>query len=171
VKIAKGEVRLPPPWLSIAQIAVSCADLLVVAGVFYVLLPDVAQEKFGYFGALGVFLLGWVVAALTHVPGGIGIFEYFNVKLVASKAIASVVVFRAIYLIIPLIVAACLLLGHELLLDRKVLTKLVPKRHGHPDVAPPPEPPTAPLASSDSLAAPPASDHGDGEAVQSASQP
>ena len=70
LKLFKGEVPLPPPGLSVAQIAVSCADLLVVAGVFYVLLPTAAQAKFGYFGALGVFLLGWVVAAFAHIPGG-----------------------------------------------------------------------------------------------------
>ena len=114
LKILKGQVPLPPPWLSLGQIAVSCADLMVVAGVFYILLPDAAQEKFGYFGALGVFLLGWVVAAFSHVPGGVGIFELIVVNLLAKKAIPGAIVFRAIYLVIPLVVAGCLLLGHEL---------------------------------------------------------
>ncbi len=139
VRLMKGEVQLPPPWLSIAQIAVSCADLLVAAGVLYVLLPDAAQEKLGYSGALGVFLLCWVVSAISHVPGGVGVFEVLGVKLVGRKAIASSIVFRGIYLLIPLVVAGCLLLGHELLLDRKALTTLAHKRHGHPDAPPSPE--------------------------------
>jgi phosphatidylglycerol lysyltransferase len=168
LKILKGEVPLPPPWLSVAQIVVSCADLLVVAGVFYVLLPDAAQEKFGYFGALGVFLLGWVVAAFAHVPGGIGIFEYFNVKLVAKKAIASIVVFRAIYLLIPLIVAACLLLGHELLLKRELFKKLAAKRHGGPHAADsPPGQRAAQPGPANVVAAPPTLGHADGEGRQS----
>jgi uncharacterized membrane protein YbhN (UPF0104 family) len=129
LKVLKGEVPLPPLWLSLGQIAVSCADLLVVAGVLYVLLPNEAQTRLGYFGTLGVFLLG-----------GIGVFELFNVKLIARKAIASTVFFRAIYLIIPLIVAACLLAGHEVLLNRQFFKRLIGKWRGSPStVAPLPD--------------------------------
>ena len=124
---------LPPPALSIGQIAVSCADLLVVAGVFYVLLPDAAQHRLGYFGSLGVFLLGWVVAAFSHVPGGLGVFELINVTFVAKKAIAATVVFRAIYLLFPLVIAGCLLLGHELFLSRRYIKQLAALGH-HRDV-------------------------------------
>jgi uncharacterized membrane protein YbhN (UPF0104 family) len=79
LRIFRAEVPLPPPWLSLSQIAVSCADLMVVAGVFYVLLPEAANAS--YFKALGVFLLGWVVAAFTHVPGGLGVFELIMVEI------------------------------------------------------------------------------------------
>jgi uncharacterized membrane protein YbhN (UPF0104 family) len=162
LKLLKGRVPLPPPWLSVGQIAVSCADLMVVAGVFYVLLPDEAQDEFGYFGALGVFLLGWVVAAFSHVPGGLGIFELIIVKRFAKKAIAGAVVFRMVYLLVPLVLAGCLLLGHELLLDRMLLKAIAKTHHGGAHA---PNPPTdqqaAPADPADAAAAPPPQGHAD----------
>jgi uncharacterized membrane protein YbhN (UPF0104 family) len=130
LKIFKAEVPLPPPWLSLSQIAVSCADLMVVAGVFYVLLPEAANAT--YFKALGVFLLGWVVAAFTHVPGGLGVFELIMVVfLTQDQVIAAALVFRAIYLLLPMTIAGCLLVAHELLLGRQYVKKLahLPGRH------------------------------------------
>ncbi len=130
LKIFKAEVPLPPPWLSLSQIAVSCADLMVVAGVFYVLLPEAANAS--YFEALGVFLLGWVVAAFTHVPGGLGVFELIMVVfLTEDQVIAAALVFRAIYLLLPMTIAGCLLVAHELLLSRQYVKDLahLPGRH------------------------------------------
>ena len=135
LKVFKAEVPLPPPWLSLSQIAVSCADLLVVAGVFYVLLPDAANAS--YFKALGVFLLGWVVAAFTHVPGGLGVFELIMVVfLTEDQVIAAALVFRAIYLLLPMTIAGCLLVGHELFLSRQYFKKLahLPGRHAGEEV-------------------------------------
>jgi uncharacterized membrane protein YbhN (UPF0104 family) len=124
-RVRKWKVPLPPPWLSLGQIAVSCADLMVVAGVFYVLLPDAAQRGHGYFEALGVFLLGWVVAAFSHIPGGLGVFELIMVVfLEEKKAIATALVFRAIYLLFPMVIAGCLLVGHEVLVGRRYLKRL-----------------------------------------------
>lgn len=130
LRIFKAEVPLPPPWLSLSQIAVSCADLMVVAGVFYVLLPEAANAS--YFEALGVFLLGWVVAAFTHVPGGLGVFELIMVVfLTEDQVIAAALVFRAIYLLLPMTIAGCLLVAHELLLSRQYVKELahLPGRH------------------------------------------
>jgi len=153
-RILKWKVPLPPPWLSLGQIAVSCADLMIVAGVFYVLLPDAAQAKFGYFGALGVFLLGWVVSAFTHVPGGIAVFENVMVAYFGRPVVAAAVVFRAIYLLFPLVIAGGLLVGHELFLSRRYIRQLAALGHHH-------EPPTNPPRSTAEDAG------GDGESLPS----
>jgi phosphatidylglycerol lysyltransferase len=137
LRILKWQVPLPPPALSLGQIAVSCADLMVVGGVFYVLLPDATQREFGYLGALGVFLLAWVVSAFTHVPGGVAVFESVMVAYFGDPVVAAAVVFRAIYLLFPLVIAGCLLLGHELLLSRRYIKQLAALAHHH-------EPPTSP---------------------------
>jgi hypothetical protein len=66
-----------------------------------------------------------------------------------------------IYLLIPLIVAGCLLLGHELLLDRDLLMKLTPKGHGGSDAAKPsPSQQTSQPNLADAAAAPQQEAHG-----------
>lgn len=126
LKLLYWEIPLPPPWLSLGQIAVSCADLMVVAGVFYVLLPGGAET--GYFKALGIFLLGWVVAAFSHVPGGVAVFELVMVtflpELRKEEVTARALVFRTIYLLLPLTIAGGALLTHEVVLSRHLFARV-----------------------------------------------
>ena len=63
---------MPPLKLTLYQIVIACADLLVAALVLYILLPPIEG---GYVRVLSVFMLAFVVAVLTHVPGGYGPFS------------------------------------------------------------------------------------------------
>ncbi len=101
-----------------AQIAVSSADLMVAAAVFYTVLPPL--EGATYVKVLGVFLLGMVSAVITHIPAGVGIFELVVVAFLPQEetqkatAVAALVVFRGVYYLLPLVTAATLWLGHEI---------------------------------------------------------
>ncbi len=123
LKLFGKEVFLPPPELSFGQILVSCADLMVAAAVFFVLLP--ADTGVGYLPFLGVFLLGMVVAAFTHVPGGLGVFDSVVLFfLTPEQALAPLLVFRGVYYLLPLVVAGSLLLAHEAFLGREFFKRL-----------------------------------------------
>jgi len=117
LKIWTWELPLPPPRLTMAQIAVSSADLMVAAAVLYTVLPPL--EGAGYVKALGVFLLGMVSAVITHIPAGLGIFDVMVVtflpenKAGIASVLAALVVFRGVYYLLPLVVAAILWIGHE----------------------------------------------------------
>jgi uncharacterized membrane protein YbhN (UPF0104 family) len=99
------------------QIVIACGDLLVAAAVMYCLLP--AMEG-GYVRVLGVFMLAFVAAVLSHVPGGYGVFEsvfmFFFPKDAGPAVLAAIIVFRIIYYWIPLAIAAVMLGYHELTL-------------------------------------------------------
>ena len=117
LKLFGWQIPLPPLKLTLYQIAIACGDLLVAAAVLYALLPPIAG---GYVRILGVFMLAFVVAVLTHVPGGYGVFDALIVHFLPAEHGASVVaallVFRVIYYWVPLLIAGIMLGVHEMTL-------------------------------------------------------
>jgi phosphatidylglycerol lysyltransferase len=117
IKIFGWQVPLPPLKLTLYQIAIACADLLVAALVLYILLPPIEG---GYMRVLSVFMLAFVVSVLTHVPGGYGVFETIFVRFFpqdqAVAVLAALLVFRMIYYWAPLTIAGIMLGYHELTL-------------------------------------------------------
>jgi phosphatidylglycerol lysyltransferase len=113
------QLPLPPLKLTLYQIAIACADLLVAAAVLYALLPPIEG---GYLRILGVFMLAFVVSVLTHVPGGYGVFEAIFLRFLPQEHVPSVLaallVFRVLYYWTPLLVAGAMLGHHELTLSR-----------------------------------------------------
>ncbi len=116
VRIFKKEFSLPSLRIALAQTAVACSDLVVAAACMYVLLPPHAHVAFSDF--LPSYLLAQVAAVLSHVPGGVGVLEVVLMHIVhgvkPEKLIGAIVVFRFFYYIIPLVIAAVLLLWNEL---------------------------------------------------------
>ena len=122
-RFLRWNVPIPPLKLTLYQIALACGDLLVAAGVLYAVLPPVEG---GYFRVLGVFMLAFVVAILSHVPGGYGVFDGLVFHFLATEqgnlvpqvhgaqVLAALIVFRVIYYWVPLVFAAALLGGNEL---------------------------------------------------------
>ncbi len=66
-------VTLPSTSLAAAQIALSTIDWLLAALVLYVLLPD--QVSISYLGFASLFTAAAVAGVISHVPGGLGVFE------------------------------------------------------------------------------------------------
>jgi phosphatidylglycerol lysyltransferase len=120
LKLFGWQIPLPPLKLTLYQIAIACGDLLVAAAVLYSLLPPING---GYFRILGVFMLAFVVAVLTHVPGGYGVFDALIVHFLPAEkgpsVVAALLVFRVIYYWVPLLIAGIMLGYHELTLTRE----------------------------------------------------
>lgn len=127
LKIGSWTISVPPPWISLSQIAVSSFDWALAGAVAYVLLP--AGSGISYMEFLGVFLIAQIAGLISHVPGGLGVFESIVVVLLsdripASAAIGSILAYRVIYYLIPLAVAAVLLGVHEVSQRREGLQRL-----------------------------------------------
>ena len=116
VRLFRREFALPTLRIALAQTAVACADLVVAAACMYVLLPTHSNVSFADF--LPSYLLAQVAAVLSHVPGGVGVLEVVLMHIVhgvePEKLIGAIVVFRCFYYLIPLVIAAVLLLWNEL---------------------------------------------------------
>lgn len=110
------ELPLPPPRIAIAQLGVSVLDWMLAAAVLYVLLP---ASGLTFLALLGAFVTAQLLGLASHVPGGIGIFEGMMVLLLKPFLSSAVVlpvllVYRAVYYLLPLAVALVALVGDEL---------------------------------------------------------
>jgi phosphatidylglycerol lysyltransferase len=140
LRIWHWELPLPPPSLSLGQIAVSCADLMVAATVFYVLLPS--DMVVAYPKLLGVFLLALVWQVFLHVPAGISVFDGVMVAFFPGDKeaiVAALLVFRGVYYLLPLGIAGMVWLGLEFTLGRQFLHEVSEKvKTAHPGGIPGP---------------------------------
>ena len=126
LRVRAWEFPAPPVWLSLVQIVVSCVDWGLAASVLYVILPP--EAGLSYTAFLGAFLLAQIVGLASHVPGGLGVFESAMLLLLrpvveAPALIGSLLVFRAIYYLLPLSVAIVLMGAQELVRRRAALQR------------------------------------------------
>ncbi|MDQ7823927.1 MAG: bifunctional lysylphosphatidylglycerol flippase/synthetase MprF [Candidatus Eremiobacteraeota bacterium] len=115
------EFTLPRFSMACAQVVLASLDWLVAASVLYILLPQ--GDPVNFFLFIALFLLAQIAGVASQVPGGLGIFESVMMLLLGpsfngSQLIASLLAFRLIYYLLPLIVAAALL-GIQEILHRK----------------------------------------------------
>ena len=107
--------HFPPPKIAVAQLVVACVDILVAAAIMYALMPE--EMGIGFIEFVPTYLMAQVAVVLSHVPGGVGVFELLILHLTnvefEKTIIAVVLLFRVLYFIIPLLLAALLLLGYE----------------------------------------------------------
>jgi glycosyltransferase 2 family protein len=100
------ELYLPPWRMAVLQMAVSCINWSLMAGVIYVLL----MQKIAYTDVLTVLLIGAIAGVVAHVPAGLGIFEFVFLALLShlipeGQLLAALLGYRALYYIVPLLVA------------------------------------------------------------------
>ncbi len=104
-----GRFQLQYPRLPIVarQLTIGPAELLAAAGIFYFALP--AEANPGYLVVLGVFLVAFSLAQISHAPGGLGVFEFICLAGLSNMdqagVVAALLVFRLLYLIVPLLIA------------------------------------------------------------------
>lgn len=98
------------------QILVGAVDIASAAAALYVLLPPDIVSGFAVF--LVIFVVAIIAGIVSHAPGGIGVLEAtILIGLGAgqrSDVIAALVVFRLVYYVLPLGLAALALLGMEI---------------------------------------------------------
>jgi len=110
------EFPVPSARLAAAQLLVAVVDWTAAGAVLYVLLPP--GYHLSFLPVLGVFLLAQFAGILSHVPGGLGVFEAIVVLLLkpylpAASIVGSLLAYRAIYYLLPLVVALAFLIAFE----------------------------------------------------------
>ena len=115
-------LKLPRPLIAGAQIALSVADLSLVAAVLYACLPHASAV--GYPHVLAVYVLAFVVGLISHVPGGLGVFDAvvlvgLSTRLPADQILAGLLAFRVVYHLVPLVSAGALFGAVEVLAARR----------------------------------------------------
>jgi glycosyltransferase 2 family protein len=115
VKLGGWSVSLPTPAMTALQLLVGVIDLGLISGILYLLLPDSAG--IGYLPFLAIYLASILAGVLSHVPAGLGVLESMLLLLLPDvppeQLLAAVLVYRAIYEIIPALGALALWGGYE----------------------------------------------------------
>jgi phosphatidylglycerol lysyltransferase len=126
LRVRGFEIPLPPVRLALAQLVVSSIDWALAGTVLFVLLPPGSVP---FLAVLGAFLAAQILGLASHVPGGVGVFEGLMVLLLApflasSHVVPALVVYRAVYYLMPFSVALVGLVVDEALLRRGHAAKL-----------------------------------------------
>lgn len=104
-------IALPDPASTFVQIAIGSLDLTLVALALYALLP--AQPGIEFFDLLVVFVIAMLIGVVSYVPGNLGVMEaamFIGLPQFPREALlASLVTFRVLYFVLPLLLAALLL--------------------------------------------------------------
>ncbi|PZQ51218.1 MAG: bifunctional lysylphosphatidylglycerol flippase/synthetase MprF [Rhodovulum sulfidophilum] len=112
LRIAGLDLRLPDSLTASRQFLVTCVDVAAAASVLYVLLP---HGVIGWPALLCVYAVALTLGVLSHVPGGLGVFETVIIAGLGPAAnldqvLSALILYRAIYFVLPLM-AAILLVG------------------------------------------------------------
>jgi phosphatidylglycerol lysyltransferase len=108
-------IAVPGPRIAATQIVISIADLVFSAATLFVLLAPSTEISFLHF--LAIYLLAMAAGVISSVPGGIGVFEAVLVaalpQLHPAELIGTIIIYRLIYYVAPLILAILLLVATE----------------------------------------------------------
>lgn len=109
-------LHLPTATLAVQQLALSALDIAASAAVLWFLLPP---GTLGFAPFVGFYAIAVVAGAISHVPGGLGVFEAIMLVALAGRVpteqlAGALVLYRLIYHVLPLLLALALLLSYEM---------------------------------------------------------
>jgi len=114
LRFHRWSIPLPGARAAMALIAVAGIDLTAAAVALFILLPGADPALLPTF--LLAYALGIIVALITHVPGGIGVFEAVVLATVPANRpslAAALIAYRLIYYLLPLGFGIGALVLHE----------------------------------------------------------
>ena len=113
------QITLPNAALTFVQIGIGITDLTIGALAMYVLLP--AEPAIGFAALLVTFVLATLLGFVSHAPGSLGVFDAAMLvglsQFDKNELLASLLIFRVLYFILPFLVALCILSSRELWLS------------------------------------------------------
>ena len=104
-------VVLPGPSSTLVQTAIGALDLAFVTLAMYCVLP--ASPAIGILDVLVIFVTAMLIGVVSYVPGSLGVIEAAMLvglpQFRKEDLLASLLTFRVIYFVLPLLLAVCLL--------------------------------------------------------------
>jgi phosphatidylglycerol lysyltransferase len=125
VRAGPVELPLPPACTVFLQYLLSTVDWALAGAVLYALLPETGLT---FPELLSAFLAAQLVGLVSHVPGGVGVFEgtmafLLRGHLAPEQLVSSLLLYRLVYYVAPLALALAILVADEVRLRRHVLAR------------------------------------------------
>jgi uncharacterized membrane protein YbhN (UPF0104 family) len=120
----RWQITLPNAYLTLAQIGIGVMDLSSGALATYTLLPG--EPSLDFITLLVTFVTATLLGFLSHAPGSLGVFEATLLvglrQFEKEGLLASLLIFRTLYFILPFALALLTLGIRELSLGAKAAT-------------------------------------------------
>ena len=116
IRLGPMMIELPSLGLVLVQMIVTIADIVIASSVLWLLLP---QSSIDFPTFVVIYTVALSVGFISHAPGGIGVFEAVVLYAVGALSppnavLGALVVYRAIYFLLPFTIAALLVAAIEL---------------------------------------------------------
>lgn len=116
LRLRGHHLRVPPPADLAGQLVVTLIDVAAASFALWVLLP---AGKPDYTTLVAVYAAATMIGVLSHVPGGVGVFESvvlgtLPAAVPVSDAAAALLLFRLIYYLLPFAMAFLLVTLNEI---------------------------------------------------------
>ncbi|MGY3233090.1 phosphatidylglycerol lysyltransferase [Luteibacter sp. HA06] len=120
IRVGRWAFNTPTPQVAARQILIGALDWGLASGVLYVLMPQEIVGGFGHF--LAIFVLAQMAGLISHVPGGLGVFEAVMLAGFGATGnhgleapiLGSLTAFRLVYYLLPLGVATVMVIWREI---------------------------------------------------------
>ncbi len=127
LRIRSAEISAPSPGILFGQLGFTLVDTAMAALTLYVLLPAGAPDFLTF---LAVFAGASMAGVLSHVPGGVGVFEAVIIAAMPSgvpldQVAAALLLFRIIYYLVPFVLALAYVALNEARLAGGMVTRLL----------------------------------------------
>ncbi|WP_284330125.1 bifunctional lysylphosphatidylglycerol flippase/synthetase MprF [Dyella flagellata] len=111
IRLWRWKVQLPSLSVGLRQVFVGALDWGLAAAVLYALMPDSLALHFGSF--LAIFALAQIAGLISHVPGGLGVFEAVMLagfgatgnQALSAPILGALAAYRGVYYLLPLCAA------------------------------------------------------------------
>lgn len=114
LELGGATLTVPPLRQQARLLAISVVDLAAASTALFVLVPGLGLHSLAPF--VVAYAAAIVIALLTHVPGGAGVFEAVMLAALPGNraaVFAALLLYRLIYYILPLLIAAASLVAAE----------------------------------------------------------
>ncbi|MBH1991563.1 MAG: bifunctional lysylphosphatidylglycerol flippase/synthetase MprF [Sphingomonadaceae bacterium] len=115
IRLRGWSVPVPPATGIVAQIGIGAIDLAAASAALFILVPGVGIDQWPAFFI--AYTLAIIAVLITHVPGGIGVFEAVMLAALPGtgrpELVAALLAYRLIYYVAPLLIAIVIVLFQE----------------------------------------------------------
>nr|WP_321527069.1 bifunctional lysylphosphatidylglycerol flippase/synthetase MprF [uncultured Cohaesibacter sp.] len=126
LRLGRFELSAPTPGILFSQLAFTLIDTSMAALTLYVLLPGLRPDFLTF---LPIFAAASMTGVLSHVPGGVGVFETVIIAALPKgvpldQVAAALLLYRLIYYLIPFGLALIFVAVNEARLAGGFITRL-----------------------------------------------
>ena len=114
IRLSRWTMPVPSARLAIGQIGIAGLDLAAASAALFVLIPGADPALLPTF--ILAYTLAIIATVITHVPGGLGVFEAVVIATVPADKpalFAALIAYRVIYYLLPLALGVITLVLHE----------------------------------------------------------